>query len=127
MSHSSSSSFTKTLSELTGMVGLGGGQTGGKGARKAKGEYVHYTVVKGNGSEDGDFKSKNGPAAAARKAARPLFTASNTKVRITIREKGSKRTFTYDVTRVKLPKPFVQTIAGRKITREYTTTIKAVK
>ena len=98
-------------------------QTGGK----ARSDERHYVLVKGNGKEDGDYKSRSGPSGAARKAARRLFSSSVTKVRVTIRETGTKKTFTYDVTRVKLPKPLIRKIKGVEIRNEYTTKIKAVK
>lgn len=96
-------------------------------AGKSKGDEKHYVVVLPNGKEEGRYTSRSGPASAARKAATKRFTGSTGKVRITVRETGSERTFTYDVQRVKLDTPFVSTIKGKQIKREYTTKIKAVK
>lgn len=92
-----------------------------------KSEEKHYVVVLPNSREEGRYTSRSGPASAARKAATKRFTNSTTKVRITVRETGTERTFTYDVQRVKLDKPFVSTIKGKTIKREFTTKIKAVK
>lgn len=100
-------------------------QTGGK-ARAPK-EVRFYVVVKSNGKEEGVYKSKSGPSGAARKAARRMFTASTTKVRLTIRERGTQKTFTYDVARIKLPKPVIRKINGVEFKNEYTTKVKAVK
>lgn len=99
-----------------------------KSKSKSTKEAKHYVVERASaGGTSGYYSSKSGPSAAARKAANKRFTKSVTKIRITVRETGSDRTFTYDVQRVKLPKAFVSTIAGREIRREYTTKIKAVK
>lgn len=93
-----------------------------------KKEMKHYTVEKSSaGGTDGYYTSRSGPAAAARKAANRRFTSATTKIRITLRETGTQRTFTYDVTRVKLPKPYVSKIKGREIVRQFTTKCKAVK
>jgi len=78
-----------------------------------------YTVVRSSvGAPGGRYVSKSGPAAAARKAASKRF-GSGTSMRVTIRETSSDHEFTYDATRVKLPKPVVRTIAGVTVTSRH--------
>ena len=87
---------------------------------------VRYYVVTAasHGGTEGVYTSKSGPSAAARKAATKRFSAGHTSLRITVRERGTDNSFAYNVSRVKLPEPYVTEIAGKKITREYTTKIK---
>jgi hypothetical protein len=101
-------------------------------AKDAKDASVKtYTVVSTTfGELDGTYKSASGPAAAAKKAASVRFRkapASVKSIRLTIRQKKTKNTFTYDVTREKLPEPYVSVIAGEEVVREYEYHIKAVR
>lgn len=95
-----------------------------KSDKKEK-NYVIVSVSTGDAT--GTYRSRSGPAAAARKAANRRFGPGVEKIRISIRETKTSKEFTYDVERVKLPTPFVSTIDGKEIKREYTTKIKAVK
>jgi hypothetical protein len=90
----------------------------------------HYTVTKTSaGKPGGRYTSKSGPAAAAKKAASKRFGkgGSGNKLRLTVRETGTKSEFTYDATRIKLAKPVVRKIKGVTITSEYSVDVKAVK
>jgi hypothetical protein len=90
-------------------------------------EKKNYVVVKTShgGLEGGPYTSGQGPASAARKAARQRFTKANSKIRITVRATHGTREFTYNVTRVKLAKPVVRMIKGKEIVNNYE--IKCVK
>ena len=88
----------------------------------------HYVVVKSSaGKPGGRYASKSGPAAAAKKAASKRFGKALHKLRLTVRETGTDREFTYDAHRVKLAKPLVRTINGKTIKTEYTVEVKAVR
>ena len=77
------------------------------------------------GKPGGRYASKSGPAAAAKKAASKRF-GTKSKARVTVRELGSDREFTYDATRVKLPKPIVRKIGGKTVTSEYRVEVRSV-
>ncbi len=105
---------------------------------KSKKEALNYVVESAShGGKVGTYSSKSGPAAAAKKAANKRFTAAHPKIRITIRQTGHKRLFTYDATRRKLNEPFVTIVKSkdkktgrvteREVVRKYKTTLKAVK
>jgi hypothetical protein len=95
-------------------------QIGGSGLR-------HYTVVRSSaGKPGGRYASKSGPAAAAKKAASKRFGKEGGKMRVTVRETGTDREFTYDATRVKLPKPIVRKIAGITVTSRYRVDVRSV-
>ena len=96
---------------------------------KEKKEVKNYVVVEASaGGTEGLYKSTSGPAAAAKKAATKRFKAAKvTTVTLTLRATGSDRLFTYTATRVKLAKPFVSTIAGKEVVREYATEVKKAK
>lgn len=86
-----------------------------------------YTVVRSSvGEPGGRYASKSGPAAAAKKAASKRFGTKRS-VRVTIRETGTDREFTYDATRVKLSKPVIRKIGGVTVTREFRVKVVAVK
>jgi hypothetical protein len=87
---------------------------------------TYYTVVNSNGSEEGRFKGNSGPATAASKAATRRF-GNNSRMRITVRELGTDKTFSYMATRVKLDQPFVSTIMGKRIERNFRTDVKSIK
>lgn len=91
-------------------------------------EERRYTVTKASsGGDGGTYASKSGPAAAAKKAASKRFKSGTTKIRLTIRQLGSKREFTYDAQRVKLPQPVIRKIGNTTVKSEYKTEVKAVK
>jgi len=77
----------------------------------------------------------SGPASAAKKAARRIYKETNTRkkqISITLREttqSGNKRnvTYTYIVSKMKLEKPKVITVAGKEITYQYEYTSKLCK
>jgi len=102
------------IQQLKGLQGVQGGGIGLHGSR-------HYTVVRASsGKTGGRYASNSGPAAAAKKAAAKRFGVRST-LRVTVRELGSSNSeFTYDATRVKLPK-----IAGVR-TSEYRVDVNAV-
>jgi hypothetical protein len=87
----------------------------------------HYVVVRASlGKIGGRYASNAGPSAAAKKAASNRFGSKN-KMRITVRQTGSDREFTYDATREKLAKPVVRRITGVMVTTsEYRVLVKAV-
>lgn len=88
----------------------------------------NYVVERASaGGTDGSYTSRSGPAAAASKAATKRFTSKVTAVKITVRETGTDKLFTYNIKRVKLPKPFVTVIKGKEIVRKYKTVCKAAK
>ncbi len=88
----------------------------------------NYVVVRSSvGGTDGKYTSRSGPMAAARKAATKRFSSEHTKLTLTIRETNKDREFTYECERKKLPTPYVATIGGKEIKREYITVVKAVK
>ena len=95
--------------------------------RAAAGELRHYVVVRSSaGKPGGRYASRSGPAAAAKKAASKRFGGKSS-VRVTVRETGTDREFTYDAKRVKLAKPVViKSIAGVIVTSEYRVEVKAV-
>jgi hypothetical protein len=129
MSHFSASSLlgTDMTGTHTGGKAAKAKAKAGKRAKKAAGEIRHYVVVKSSqGGTAGYYSSKSGPAAAAKKAANRRFTASSTTLTLTLRETGTDREFSYRLTRKKLPKPYVSTIAGKEIKRLYTTEVKAL-
>ncbi|KAG1654883.1 hypothetical protein FOA52_006527 [Chlamydomonas sp. UWO 241] len=78
-----------------------------------------------SGKTGGRYASKSGPAAAAKKAASKRF-GSKSSVRVTVRETGTDREFTYDAKRVKLPKPVVRKIRGITVTSEYRVDVRSV-
>jgi hypothetical protein len=89
-------------------------------------EMNHYSVTKSSvGKPGGRYASKSGPAAAAKKAASKRF-GKGTKLRLTVRELGSDREFTYDAARIKLAKPVVRKIKGVTITSEYRVDVRSV-
>ena len=93
----------------------------------AKKEAKHYVVVKSTvGGTDGYYSSRSGPAAAAKKAATRRFTDGHNTITLTVRETGTEREFTYQLTREKLAKPFVSKIAGKEVVRRYVVKSKAM-
>jgi hypothetical protein len=99
-----------------------------EGGASSKSVIRHYVVVRTSlGKIGGRYASNSGPAAAAKKAASTRFGIKN-KMRITVRQTGSDREFTYDATREKLAKPVVRRIAGVMVaTSEYRIVVKAAK
>lgn len=94
----------------------------------SKKETKHYVVVRASaGGTTGRYSSTYGPAAAAKKAAKQRFTGSTNKVRITVRETGTEREFTYDVERKKLAEPKVRKIGNSEVRNMYEIKCKAVK
>jgi hypothetical protein len=92
----------------------------------AKAEAKHYVVVKSSrGPPGGRYSSRSGPAAAARKAASRRFGRDNSDIRLTVRETGTDREFAYVAKRVKLPKPVVREIDGKKITSLYKVEVRS--
>lgn len=103
-------------------------QKGGK--TRDDGKAVNYTVTRTSvGEVGGTYQSKSGPMPAAKKAATKRLKGSNTKVRLTVREKtrGTHNEFTYDATRVKLAKPIIREAEGKTIKSEYKINIVPVK
>ena len=95
---------------------------------KKSGKVNYVVVASSHGGTDGTYSSKRGPQAAASKAATQRFNKTKTdKLRITIRETGTDRKFTYDVKRVKLAKPVETVIKGVKIVRQYENKVVPVK
>jgi hypothetical protein len=87
---------------------------------------TYYTLVNRDGGEEGRYKGNGGPAAAASKAASRRF-GSNNNIRVTVRELGTDKTFSYHATRVKLDKPFISTLDnGETIERKFRTHVKAI-
>eukprot|EP00798_Chlamydomonas_sp_ICE-L_P008391 gene8391-18307_t len=87
---------------------------------------TYYTLVNRNGGEEGRYKGNGGPATAASKAASRRFGSNNT-IRVTVRELGTDKTFSYNATRVKLDKPFISTLQnGDTIERKFRTDVKAI-
>ena len=96
-------------------------QSGGEGK-----SLRHFTVTSASvGEPGGRYSSKSGPDSAAKKAASKRFGSKNA-MRLTVRELGTKKEFTYDAKRVKLAKPFVRKIGGKTIKSEYEVKVKAV-
>lgn len=97
------------------------------GRPTTKGASANYTVVScTSGETGGTYASKSGPAAAAKKAATRRFNGKS-KLRLTLRQLGTQKQFTYDCQRVKLAKPVMRKIKGATVTSEYETKVKAVK
>ncbi len=93
----------------------------------SKADTRHYVVLKSSrGEPGGRYSSKSGPAAAAKKAASRRFGKDNSDLRITVRETGTDREFSYVAKRVKLSKPVVREIGGKKITSLYKVEVKSV-
>lgn len=94
-------------------------------------ESQNYVVVKASiGGIGGLYKSKSGPAAAAKKAASKRFQKAKngaTSLTLTVRPTGSDREFSYEATRVKLDKPFVSQINGIKVVRKFAIIVKSVR
>ena len=87
---------------------------------------TYYTLVNRDGGEEGRYKGNSGPAAAASKAASRRF-GSNNNIRVTVRELGTDKTFSYNATRVKVDKPFISTLEnGDTIERKFRTDVKAI-
>jgi len=96
------------------------------GSSSRAGLHRHYTVVRASaGKPGGRYASKSGPAAAARKAAAKRF-GGKSNVRVTVRELGTDREFSYDATRAQLPMPVVRKIAGVMVASKYRVKVKAV-
>jgi len=117
-------------SHETPMGPMVGGAARKKGAKKG-GDMFYYTVTTSTiGASGGRYSSRSGPGAAAKKAASKRFSkskGSGSKLRLTVRENGTQREFTYDATRTKLAKPVVRKIGGVTVTSEYFISIAAVK
>lgn len=97
---------------------------------KKKKPTVNYTVTHCTiGSPGGRYSSRQGPAAAARKAASQRLQSQSqtkkTKISLTIRQLGSDKEFSYEAKRVKLAKPVVRNINGTTVTSKYHILIKA--
>lgn len=106
------------------------GLNGGKMKQPTPPTARNYTVTKCSfGSPGGRYSSRQGPAAAARKAASQRFqsqtSSKKTKISLTIRQLGSDKEFSYEAKRVKLAKPVVRTINGQTVTSKYQIYIKA--
>lgn len=98
---------------------------GGAGAGTSNVRY--YVVTKTSiGDVGGRYSSTTGPAAAAKKAATKRF-GSSMKLRITVRETGTQKEFSYEAQRVKLDTPVVRTINGKTISTNYRVMIKSIK
>lgn len=90
----------------------------------------HYVVTSCTyGEPGGRYSSKSGPAAAARKAASKRLGKNEgaARLRLTVRETGTSREFTYDARRVKLEQPAVRIIGGKQIVSKYRVDVKAVR
>jgi hypothetical protein len=102
-------------------------QAGGKKKTKKKPTPPtrSYTVTKCSiGSPGGRYSSRQGPAAAARKAASQRFqtqktqtTQKKTKITLTIRQLGTDKEFSYAAKREKLAKPVVRKLPRLNGTR----------
>ncbi len=109
-------------------------QTGGK-MKKLIPTTRNYTVTKCSiGSPGGRYSSRQGPAAAARKAASQRLqtrtTQKKTKITLTIRQLGTDKEFSYEAKREKLAKPVVRKLPGLNgttttVTSKYHILIKA--
>jgi hypothetical protein len=105
------------------------------GAKKKSGDsdMRYYTATESSiGKPGGRYCSKSGPASAAKKAASKRFannrgSSGDGKMRLTLRETGTNREFTYTATRTKLAVPIVRKIGGVTVTSEYKVDVKAVK
>jgi hypothetical protein len=126
--------FDMTYKILTGGVGiyrkLEDIPTALNGGKTKKKPTINYTVTKSSiGSPGGRYSSRQGPAAAARKAASQRFQSQTstrkTKITLTIRQLGSDKEFSYEAKREKLAKPVVRTISGQTVTSKYQILVKA--
>lgn len=95
--------------------------------KKAPGEVSYYTVVEtSHGDLGGCYRSKSGPAAAAKKAASKRFTSGVSSITLAIRLKGTDIVYRYQAKRVKLSKPVVQEYSnGKQVERKYVIDVHA--
>jgi hypothetical protein len=106
------------------------GRAGAKSGTDSAAAVANYTVVScSSGSPGGTYASKSGPAAAAKKAATRRFDVKSNKyqLRLTLRQLGTQKQFSYECQRVKLPKPIVRNINGITVTSKFETKVKAIK